>query len=222
MASAPGGSRENLKSAHRRGHPSAGIPTFLGNPHCLPCEMRPEPDKVLVIGVGREERGDDGIGREVARRLRELQLPTVRILEVGGDLTTLMEHWQGADTVILVDAVASGEEPGTVRRWALHRESLPSPLSFPVSSHGVGLAEVLELAQVLERLPPRLILYGIAGRSFAVGDGLSPEPSPGCAPGGPADCGRPRKSGPNPGPGPWFFGKKGLINEPLAKLPAFR
>ena len=76
---------------------------------------------ILVIGIGNEYRGDDGLGLIVARRLRERHLPKVTIMEIGGDLTVLGETWQGAETVILVDAVASGREPGTIYRFEAHR-----------------------------------------------------------------------------------------------------
>ena len=46
---------------------------------------------------------------------------------------------------------------------------------FRFSTHAFGLAEAVELARALGRLPPRLIVYGIEGKSFEAGVGLSPE-----------------------------------------------
>jgi hydrogenase maturation protease len=44
-----------------------------------------------------------------------------------------------------------------------------------LSSHGLGVAEVVELARTLDRLPARLIVYGVAGCVFDVGAPLSPQ-----------------------------------------------
>src|ERR1035437_11103975 len=43
------------------------------------------------------------------------------------------------------------------------------------STHHFGLAEAVELARVLDRLPPCLWIYGIEGRRFEQGSCPSPE-----------------------------------------------
>ncbi|MCP4684238.1 MAG: hydrogenase maturation protease, partial [bacterium] len=63
---------------------------------------------IRVIGVGNEFRGDDAVGLIVASRLRE-QLPkSIEIIEHTGDGATLMDAWEGADRVYIIDAVKSG------------------------------------------------------------------------------------------------------------------
>src|SRR4030042_3969169 len=64
-------------------------------------------DHTIVIGIGNIFRGDDAVGLVAARRLREMQLPGLQILELDGDITTLAECWQGGPKVIVVDAAAS-------------------------------------------------------------------------------------------------------------------
>jgi hydrogenase maturation protease len=46
---------------------------------------------------------------------------------------------------------------------------------FHCSAHGFGVSEGIELARALKRLPAHLVVYGIEGRSFALGERLSPE-----------------------------------------------
>ena len=43
------------------------------------------------------------------------------------------------------------------------------------STHHFGLAEAVELARALDRLPPRLWIYGIEGKQFEQGSVPSPE-----------------------------------------------
>jgi hydrogenase maturation protease len=133
-----------------------------------------EPCHHLVIGIGNEYRRDDAVGLIVARRLREKVPGDITILEQTGEGAALMEAWQGAEAVILVDAVHSGAAPGTIFRIAAHQQSIPANF-FHYSTHAFSVAEAVELARAMRQLPPRLVLFGIEGKSFAAGVGLSSE-----------------------------------------------
>jgi hydrogenase maturation protease len=127
---------------------------------------------VLVIAIGNVFRGDDGAGPQVAARVRTLDLPRVTVVDALGDVG-LIDLWTGHDHVILLDAVRSGAAPGTVIR----RDLLAAPLPrewFHLSSHQLGIADAVELARTMGRLPPRLVFIGIEGEAFESGVGLSP------------------------------------------------
>jgi hydrogenase maturation protease len=126
-----------------------------------------------VICVGNRWRSDDAIGLEVARRLEGTLPDGVELLEREGEPTGLIAAWEGADAVWLVDAVSSGAAPGTVHRLDASDRELPGEV-FRTSTHHVGLAEAVELARALGRLPVRTVVYGIEGGSFDVGDELTP------------------------------------------------
>ena len=109
----------------------------------------------------------------VARSLRQENLPQVEIAESPGTGGSILSAWQEAARVIVVDAVVSGGVPGVVFRFDAH----DSAATFPVSrsaSHGWGLSEALALGRVFQDLPPVLIIYGIEGQNFTLGDGPSP------------------------------------------------
>jgi len=127
-----------------------------------------------VVGVGNPFRGDDGAGLEVARRLRETLPEGVEVLEREGEPTGLMDALEGAEAVWLVDAVASGAPAGTVHRLDATERELPADV-FRASTHAFGLAEAVELARALGKLPPSVVVYGIEGRRFEAGEGLTPE-----------------------------------------------
>ena len=129
---------------------------------------------MLVIGIGNAYRSDDGVGLVAAQRLKNQRLRSFRVLEHSGEGTDLMDCWKGADTVILLDAVVSGAKPGTLHRWNATWRPLPAP-SFRGSSHAFSLVAAVELARVLRRLPQHLIAYGVEGRDFRAGMGLSDE-----------------------------------------------
>jgi hydrogenase maturation protease len=94
------------------------------------------------------------------------------VLEHNGEGADLMNCWEGADAVILLDAVQSGAEPGTLHRWNASRRPLPAR-TFHGSSHAFSLVAAVELARVLGRLPQHLVVYGVEGRDFRAGRGLS-------------------------------------------------
>jgi hydrogenase maturation protease len=130
--------------------------------------------KLLIIGLGNAYRSDDGIGISIVHRLRELVPSEIMTLEETGVGTDLMESWKGAAAVIVVDAVQSGAPPGTIYRLDAHAGQIPKHL-FHYSTHGFSVAEAIELARALDLLPRHLIVYGIEGKSFAAGVGLSIE-----------------------------------------------
>ena len=82
--------------------------------------------------------------------------------------------WRSARTVILIDAVSSGAKPGTIYRFDAHKQPIPSQFSFR-STHAFSIAEALELARVLDQIPPSLTVYAIEGQNFSTGIGLSSE-----------------------------------------------
>ena len=129
---------------------------------------------VLVIGIGNEYRSDDGVGLVVARELRARNLPSTQIIECSGDGAALMEAWETASRVILIDATASGSKPGTIYRFDASTRSIPTDLSFH-STHAFSVAEAIELARTLDQLPPYLLVYAIERENFSAGVGLSPE-----------------------------------------------
>src|SRR3982751_5456111 len=119
----------------------------------------------LVLGSGNEYRSDDAGGLLVARQVRTAALPGVVLGEESGEGVALMQAWEGAARVILCDAVVSGGAPGTIYRLDAQAGPIPARF-FNYSTHAFSVAEAVELARALDRLPPRLIIYGVEGRDF--------------------------------------------------------
>ena len=117
-----------------------------------------------IIGIGSPVVGD-GFGIEAVEALRAL--PGLAALGDAIDWCALdrpgialLQHLKGAETVVLIDAMLSGADPGTVKRLAL--PDLLQQGAVP-SSHQLGVAESLALAHALGELPLQLLIYGIEG-----------------------------------------------------------
>lgn len=128
---------------------------------------------VLVIGVGNEYRGDDGVGIVMARRIAERRIPGVVVREATGEGAGLINAWDGHQTVFLFDAVKSHSTPGTTHRLDASEAPIPSGL-FHYSTHEFGLAEAVEMSRAMDLLPGRLVIYGVEGEHFDGGRKLSP------------------------------------------------
>jgi hydrogenase maturation protease len=130
--------------------------------------------QILVIGLGNDYRGDDAVGRVVTRRLKAIGADNVRVVEESGEGAALIEAWKGADFVIAIDAAYSGGAPGSIHRFDAESQPIPSRF-FHYSTHAFSIAEAVELARALNQLPAKLVVYGIEGKTFDAGAGLSLE-----------------------------------------------
>jgi len=134
--------------------------------------------KITIIGIGQSFRGDDAVGLEAIRRWREEFDETASRSEVQVEVCELpglglLDLFEGADSVLLVDAVQSGARVGTIHR--IGPEELAAFSADSNSAHGWGVAETLSLAQQLGLTLPPIHLIGIEAGQMDLGAGLSPE-----------------------------------------------
>jgi len=123
----------------------------------------------LVVGVGNPWRGDDAAGPELVRRIADIGVET---LTVEGDASALLDAWAGHEHIAIVDAAATAGHPGALHTFRADREPLPAA-GLRSSTHAFGVADAIELARALGRLPSRLDVYAVEGTNFALGAGLS-------------------------------------------------
>jgi hydrogenase maturation protease len=120
--------------------------------------------RTLIAGIGNIFFGDDAFGVEVVRRLRSRPLPPeVDVVDFGirgFDLACALSGGK-YEQVILVDALARGGSPGTLRLLEPDVSDLESaPAGEP---HGLAPVQAIRLAMQLARqegkgLPPLRLL----------------------------------------------------------------
>jgi len=136
-------------------------------------------DKVadtLVIGCGNLLRGDDAVGPVLIRHLWELGLPQgVRCADGGTGGMDVAFQMRGVRHVILIDACASGSEPGSL--FCLPSEAVEHlPPLGGINLHAFRWDHALAFAHWLlkEDYPKLITVYLIEAHSLVIGDPLSP------------------------------------------------
>ncbi len=132
--------------------------------------------KIVVIGIGQKLRGDDAVGLEIVQRWQNdypesAKLFRVEISPLPG--LELLGLFDAANIAVLVDAVQSGAEPGTV-----HVSSVDQLVSFGTGSgsvHGFGVAETLALGYQVDpdSIPKTVIIIGVEASQMDVGQPIS-------------------------------------------------
>ncbi len=123
---------------------------------------------VTIGGVGNVLLGDDGIGPYVARKLEaEYEFADgVAVEDLGTPGLDLIVHMAGVDSLILVDSVDNGEQPGTVtlyRKQDILRNAAPGVRMDP---HSPVLSESLLIADFIGDGFHDVLLVGITGTSY--------------------------------------------------------
>jgi hydrogenase maturation protease len=132
-------------------------------------------ERILVAGVGNIFLGDDGFGVEVARRLAAEALPPgARVRDFGiRGIHLAYQVLDGIDTLILVDALARGEPPGTL--YVFEPDvSGPEPAEATfLDAHGLDPASVLAMVRLLGGSLGRTIVVGCEPAEIVERIGLS-------------------------------------------------
>lgn len=116
-------------------------------------------NNVLFLGIGNYLMGDEGVGVFIAQKLSEVPLPPcTTVLDGGTGGFHLMGAMESHSFVIMADATLDGRPAGTIRRIEPRFSS-----DFPraMSTHDVGLRDVVEAMSIRETLP-KILLYVIS------------------------------------------------------------
>lgn len=135
--------------------------------------LRPGGARIVVIGLGNPLLADDGVGLAALARLRERwSLPDeVELVDGGTWGMMLLPAVEDAQRLILLDAIDVGREPGET--VVLERDELPLFLDGKISTHQIGIREVLALASLRGTLPEETVAVGLQPVELATETALS-------------------------------------------------
>jgi hydrogenase maturation protease len=138
--------------------------------------------RMLVAGVGNIFLGDDGFGVEVAGRLLGRPRPAgVEVTDFGiRGVHLAYRLLDGYDTLVLIDAAARGQPPGTVSLVEVDQSALAggeqavaSGEQALVDAHGMDPGTVLRQLAALGGAVPTVLLVACEPETLDEGIGLS-------------------------------------------------
>lgn len=129
--------------------------------------------KIGVLGMGNILLKDEGIGVHVIRALQGTTSSVGVTLEIvdGGTLPGAPFALDGADKLIIIDAVKAGGEPGTIYRF--RPEDIKSDSRLVTSLHQISLLQDLWLLAHSQQKPPEVVIIGIEPADMDIGLELS-------------------------------------------------
>ncbi|MCK4796475.1 MAG: hydrogenase maturation protease [Spirochaetes bacterium] len=131
-------------------------------------------NSVLILGIGNPIRKDDGIGPAIITHLQNSrEYNHVDFLDGGTDGLSLIEYIKDYKKVIIIDAVDMGASPGDIRLFSPDEVKL-NIITESLSTHGFGLAEVIDLIKKLG-IKVDLKIIGIQPKDISLGQGLNKE-----------------------------------------------
>jgi hydrogenase maturation protease len=116
---------------------------------------------VLVLGMGNILLEDEGLGIRALEVLRrEFELPAgVELLDGGTTGMGLLDDISGRDHLVVLDAVQTGEPPGTL--VVMRGDEVPVYFGIRVTPHQLGLADVLATLKLTDEQPGSVRVLGM-------------------------------------------------------------
>jgi hydrogenase maturation protease len=126
----------------------------------------------LVAGIGNIFNRDDGFGSEVTQRLLARPMPPhVRVEDYGiRGLHLALDLLDGCELLVLVDALASDDPPGTVSLLEPDPHGAGAP---PLDAHLMDPQAVLRMVAELGGQVGRVLVVGCRPADLGEGIGLS-------------------------------------------------
>ena len=133
-----------------------------------------EGNDILILGIGNILLKDEGIGVHVVKKIKEMSLPdNVEVLDGGTAGLDLVDFIAGYKKLIVIDAVTTGDKPGTIYR--LTEENLNIGPKAIMSFHEIDFLDALHMSHIMKEKPEEIVVIGIEPKDMSDGVDLSPE-----------------------------------------------
>jgi hydrogenase maturation protease len=129
--------------------------------------------RAVILGIGNILLSDESVGVRALEALNATYRfpPQVSLVDGGTSGMELLEDIEGADLLIVLDAIRANREPGTLIRLA--NQEVPAFFRTKLSPHQIGLSDVLANLEFLGRSPREVIVLGVEPLSLETSLDLS-------------------------------------------------
>ncbi|MEW6570584.1 MAG: hydrogenase maturation protease [Nitrospirota bacterium] len=116
--------------------------------------------KILILGIGNLLFKDEGVGIQIAEKMKNMNLPPdVEVVEGGTVVSALPYIIEKRDKVIVVDAMKAGGSPGTIYRLS-EKEFLETRTGLRTTQES-EFEDALRMTMVMKTNPKELVVIGI-------------------------------------------------------------
>jgi len=129
-------------------------------------------EKIAILGIGNELKGDDGLGPFIAKKLSNLFQNNQKFFVFDGG--TVPENYTSSirkinpTHIILIDAVEMGKEPGYIR--LIDKEEIAN---YNISTHAMPISFLIKYMETT--IGSKIILVGIQPKSMQLTEGITKE-----------------------------------------------
>jgi hydrogenase maturation protease len=128
--------------------------------------------KILILGIGHWLMGDDSLGPQVIKQLKNMKLtPDVELAEIGPAVIDALPLMENREKIIIVDALRADEPPGTILR--IPAEEALAGDENKLSLHQMNIIDVLKLSAQLGYKSNTVIIGMVIEESPLPSDKLS-------------------------------------------------
>ena len=129
--------------------------------------------KINVVGLGNILFGDEGFGVEAVRALEASgEYPeSVSFIDGGTQGIYLLDYFESCDALLVFDSIIPRDFEQKV--YLYRNEELPAFIHRKMSSHQMGLSELLCVAKLHGRVPGEIVLIGAPPLNLELGGGLT-------------------------------------------------
>ncbi|UCD03015.1 MAG: hydrogenase maturation peptidase HycI [Candidatus Aenigmatarchaeota archaeon] len=120
----------------------------------------------ILLGIGNEIKGDDGVGNAIAREFSAPGWKSIPCETVPENFTAVVKR-EKPELLVMVDATDMGLEPGEMRLISKDR--------LNTESHGTHSLPLRHFVTHLGNHAKRIIFMGIQPKNLDIAEGLSPE-----------------------------------------------
>lgn len=128
--------------------------------------------KIVILGIGNEIKGDDGLGPVIAWKLSDLFEENDYVIVFDGgtvpeNYTSLIRNEEPTH-IILVDAVEMKKEPGYIR--VVQKDEIAN---YNISTHAMPISFLIKFMEAT--IGAQIILVGMQPKNMELAEGISRE-----------------------------------------------
>ena len=128
--------------------------------------------KIVILGIGNEIKGDDGLGPNIVWKLNDLFEKNDDVIVFDGgtvpeNYTSLIRNEEPTH-IILVDAVEMKKEPGYIR--VVQKDEIAK---YNISTHAMPISFLIKFMETT--IDARIILVGMQPKNMELAEGISKE-----------------------------------------------